>query len=215
MPGVTTQASCTRLTPAFGDNTLRSMINRSALATLAIAAAMFLAACGGGEESVTLTDVTPIESAADSTAEAPAETVTEAPAASDATTAVDAGQDPGGCDQLLTPAEIDSIFGTSIDKINGAGQFCNIVFAGDAVGSLAVFSGSKADEAIDTLLAQFQADGATGGVLLADGRGYVLDATATVRGDSGRVFRFDAPENITTPDLPSAMQNLADLLLTR
>jgi len=46
-------------------------------------------------------------------------------------------------------------------------------------------------------------------------RGFILGGSAVVRGDSGRVFRFDAPSDDYIADTQSAMQGIADLLLTR
>jgi hypothetical protein len=116
----------------------------------------------------------------------------------------------------LTPDEVESILGAPAE-ISGAGEFCRFVFADDAVGSFATWSGSKADEAMEVLLPKFKADerAVADGVLLDGDRGFVYDGSAVVRGDSGRVFRFDTPLNIGVADMQTAMEEMADLLLTR
>lgn len=81
--------------------------------------------------------------------------------------------------------------------------------------TLQVFSGSNADEAIDTLVPKYQADASARGVLLDDGRGYALDGGALVRGDNGRVFNLGLPDGLDVPDMTAALQEIVDLLLTR
>lgn len=198
------------------------MINRVTMLPFAIAAALALTACGGGDEgsSPASTEVAP-----DTTAEAPQETAADEPAADEAEAgAGDAasGDDEAasGCDKVLTPDEIGSILGTA-PEISGSGEQCRHIYASDAVGTFQAFSGSKADEAIETLLAVFQDDEtkSANGVLLDDGRGYVLDGSfersVVVRGDSGQVFVFSAPDSLNVADIQMAMQGIADLLLTR
>jgi len=183
------------------------MLNRSATLFLVLAATLALAACGGESEgSTTSTDQPLADANPDTTVDTQAETTADEGAGDTA-----GGGD--GCDQVLTPDEIESVFGTPVE-IKGSSQFCTIIFASDAVGNLSAFSGSEADEAISTLLAQFLAD-ETDGVLLEQDRGFVDQNSAIVRGDSGRVFRFDAPDSIDVPDSQAAMQDIAELLLTR
>ena len=79
-----------------------------------------------------------------------------------------------------------------------------------------MYSGAKADEAMDTLFAQYDPD--FGGVLLDDGRGLVqadLNGRVLVRGDHGRVFVFAIPDNIETENLQAALEDLSALVLTR
>lgn len=201
------------------------MINRATMLPIAIAAALALTACGGDDESSAPVDPPPTEVTPDTTAEAPAETIAAEPAADEAETEpgdAASGDDDAasGCDQVLTSDEIESILGTA-PEISGSGEQCRHIYASDAVGTFQAYSGSKADEAINTLLAGFQDDETknANGVLLDDGRGYVLDGTfnrsVVVRGDSGQVFVFTAPDGVDVADIQLAMQGIADLLLTR
>ncbi|NOX30664.1 MAG: hypothetical protein GXP35_11565 [Actinobacteria bacterium] len=202
------------------------MINRMAMLPIAIAAALTLAACGGADEGSSPTPDPPsTEVAPDTTAAAPEETTADEPAADEAEAgAGDAASGDGGaasdCDQVLTADEIGSILGTA-PEISGSGQQCQHIYASDAVGTFQAYSGSQADEAINTLLAVFQDDEtkSANGVLLDDGRGYVLDGSfersVVVRGDSGQVFVFSAPDSLDVADIQMAMQAIADLLLTR
>ncbi len=201
------------------------MINRATMLPIAIAAALAFPACGGDDESSSPTDPLPAEVTPDAAADAPGETTAAEPAAEAAEPepvdpASGADETASGCDQVLAPDEIESILGTA-PEISGSGEQCRHIYASDAVGTFQAYSGSKADEAIDTLLAGFQDDDtkSDNGVLLDDGRGYVLDGTfsrsAVVRGDSGRVFVFTAPDGLDVADIQMAMQGIADLLLTR
>jgi len=193
-------------------------MNRSIALSLVLAVSLTLAACGGASEgSRTPTDPAPAEASPDTTVNAQAEIAVDTPVE----TTTDEGADDidgrgDGCDEVLTADEIDSVFGTSVE-IKGASTFCSMIFASDAVGVLAAWSGSKADEAIDFNLAKFRDDDRVnfGGVLLEDDRGFVDRYSAVVRGDSGRVFRFNFPESVDVPNIQVAMQDIADLLLTR
>jgi hypothetical protein len=188
-----------------------AVLGRSTILSVAVAATLALSACGGTSEgSATPADPPPAEASSDTTVDTPTETTAEEPADNDP----DGG--PGDCREVLTPDEIEPILGTLVE-FSGAGTFCNVVYASDSIGSLAAFSGSEADEAINTLLAKFQADetATASGVLLDDDRGYVREHSAIVRGDSGRVFNFTTPNNLDVPDIQVAMQAIADLLLTR
>ena len=185
-----------------------------------------VAACGGSDDnSSTPIDTPSTEIAPEATPEAPEGTVSAEPAAGDAPSdfgedAGDGSEEASGCAAALTAEDIESIFG-STPEISGSGEQCQHVYASDAVGTFQAYSGSKADDAIGALLDGFASDEtkSNNGVLLEDGRGYVLDGTfsrsAVVRGDSGQVFVFTAPDNLDVADIESAMQNLADLLLTR
>ncbi len=189
------------------------MIRRLLQLVLVLAAALLLASCGDDSTADAPADSAP----ADDTADAPVDVPSDAPADTtvDEQVPVDEPADPNDCDTALTADEIDSIFGTSVE-ISGS-KFCNITFASDAVGILSIFSGSEADEAMDELLPKFLADEAASaaGVVLDDGRGYIDDFGVVVRGDSGRTFSFSVPDNIEVPDFQAALQDVADLLLTR
>lgn len=127
----------------------------------------------------------------------------------------DEGGSTDGCETALTVAEIDEIFGTSVQSTNGAGKFCNIVFADDSVGIFSVFPSEDADEGLASLASQLE-EANTSGELLEDGaRGYILGRSAVVLGDSGRLFRFDLPDNAEVSELATAMRQLADVLLAR
>ncbi|NOX28714.1 MAG: hypothetical protein GXP35_01470 [Actinobacteria bacterium] len=194
------------------------MMNRTTALPLVLAASLALAACGGAsEDSTSPTDPPPAEDSPDPTVD----TLAATPAVTPLETTTDEGADDAdgqgdGCDAVLTPDEIDSVFGTTVE-INGGRKFCTIIFASDAVGSINVFDGSEADEAIEVNLANFADDdrASFGGVLLEDGRGFVDGDSVVVRGDSGRVFTFDVPDSVSVPDVQAAMQEIADLLLTR
>ena len=198
------------------------MIKPVNLFPIAIAAALVVTACGGDDDSSAPLDSPATDVAPDTTAEIPDETIAEpavdeaAPEPSDA--ASGDGEATKGCASALTSEEIGSILGTT-PEISGSGEQCQHSYASDAIGTFQAYSGSKADQAIETLLVGFQDDETKSGVLLDDGRGYVLDGTFTrsvvVRGDSGQVFVFTAPDNLDVADIQLAMQNIADLLLTR
>ena len=188
------------------------MFSQSKVLTFAIAAALALAACGGeSEDSATSSDSTAAEGTPDTTAETVAESTDDEPIAE---ANVVSGGD--GCDQVLTPEEYESIFGTSVE-VTGSGQTCQLIFASDAVGTLQAFSSSKAEDATDALLTQSKVDEAVsaGGVLLENARGYVVKNSAIVVGDSGTVFRLDTPENVDVADIQATMQQVAALLVTR
>lgn len=199
-----------------------AVINRTNILPIAIVAALALTACGGDDDGSSAPSTDPpsadppsADVAPDTASEAPAETAAVDPAES-GDTADDSAGTEDGCDQVLSPAEIESILGVA-PEIKGSGEVCQLIYASDAVGTFQAFSGSKGDEAIDTLLSDFQTDEykSANGVPLDDGRGYVLDSTAVVRGDSGRVFVFGAPDSLDLADTEAAMQGIADLLLTR
>lgn len=184
---------------------------------VAVVAAFAITACGGGSDSsASSADASPTETSADATVDTSSETSAAEEADNTGDEADDGDVGGDGCDQVLTSDEVQSVLGTSVE-FTGSGQVCTVVFANDSTGTLQAFSDSKADDALDTLLAGFLADEAASasGVLLDDGRGYVLENSAIVRGDSGRVFRFDAPDNLDIADIQGAMQSIADLLLTR
>lgn len=188
------------------------MIDRSVPTSVvfAIAAALTLAACGGDSESTaTADDPTIAEVEPDTTVDA---TTTSAPAT---TGAAEPEEADGGCNQVLTAEEFESILGRPVE-VTGSGQVCNLILASDSVGTLQVFSGSKADEALDINLTKFRDnDGAgRGGVLLAGDSGFADSDGVVVRGSSGRVFVLGIPDN-ATEDNQAAAQALADLLLTR
>ncbi len=192
-------------------------IRASVLAfAFAFAAALALSACGGESEGTSApADATTSEAASDAGTETTEGVATDETAADPAED--DGGTEAeGGCDKSLTPAEVESILGVPVE-ISGTGQICIVHFADDSIGNLQVFSGSKADEAMDALLTQFESDSTASadGVLLADGRGHVLDRRAIVRGGSGQVFRFDTPDYVEVADVQAAMEVIPALLLTR
>ena len=176
-----------------------------------LAAAIALASCATDVEvESTPTEPTPVEDNIDLPDEAPADTP-----ADESPIDVPADEPDGGsCAEALTPAEYEQIFGTPVE-INGGSKFCNVVFASDSVGGFSAFSGSEGDEAMDSLLPAFVAEASADGVLLDDGRGFIDDFSAVVRGESGRVFRIDVPSNVDVADVPAAMQAVVDILLTR
>lgn len=193
------------------------MISRVTVFILSIAAALALAACGSGGDSSGEQDSSAVtEAGSATTADTTGEATTEIPPAEDSAV-TDAGGGDDGCDQVVTVDEIDAIFGSSVMEIKGSSEQCSIIFASDAVGGIGAFSGSKADEAIEALLAQFEANNVadSGGVLLADGRGYVTVDSVVVVGDSGRVFSIAIPGGFADDDRLGAMQAFADLLLGR
>lgn len=181
----------------------------------ALAAVFALAACGGGSDAAVEPDTvepdiveTTATTESDSTEDTTVETVTDEDSG--------ANTDDVPCGEALTAAEIDSILGTSV-SIGGGGGNCLVEFAADAVGTVSVFSGSRADEAMDALLPKFKDDetASANGVLLADDRGFIDGRSVIVRGDSGSVFRFDVPDNVEIADVNAAMEQLAAILLTR
>lgn len=192
------------------------MISRATLFPVTLVAAVTLTACGGesGDSSPT-TEPPSSDVAAEVTIAAPAPTAA-APSESETTAAADNAAAGDGCNQVMTPDEIGSILGTT-PEISGSSEQCLFKFRSDAIGSFSAYSGSKADEALDTLMAGYQDDDykKDRGVLLDDGRGYFYDENVVVRGDSGRVFVLAAPTDLGAPDYQVAMQALADLLLTR
>lgn len=193
------------------------MISRSTIIPVAVAAVFTLSACGGASDSSPApTDPPSAEAGPDTTVDAAAESVVDAPAETSADAGAEENAGDGGCDNALSAEEIDSVLGTSVE-IKGSGQVCQYIFASDSVGTLQAFTGSKADEAMGTLLPKFLADESSvlSGVVFADDRGYVDPDGALVRGDSGQVFSLGIPNNIDVADKLEAVQELADLLLTR
>lgn len=180
------------------------------LLAFALAAMVALAACGGGGDT-TLADPAPTQDAPDDSVSAPADEPADASGEPEPESA-----SASGCNTALTIDEIDSIFGSSVIRVSG-NKFCNIVFREDAITVFAIFSGSEADEAMEFHLPPFLADEAASaaGVTLDDGRGFIDDREAVVRGESGRTFVFGLPDNVDVADVRAAMQDLADLLLTR
>ncbi len=195
------------------------MTTRSTLRNVTIAAAVILSACGGDDEvAATSDDSTTADGGAGTTIETPVattlETAVEEPASDEETGA--AAETDEGCDQLLTAEELESILGAPVEvEPRGTGQICNWVFASDAIGTMQVFTGSKADEAMDTLIPKYEAEATSRGILLDDGRGYVLNGSAVVRSDSGRVFSLAVPDGIDVADMNAALKAITDLLLTR
>lgn len=190
------------------------MISHPTALSIMIAAALALAACGGSsDDASTQVDASIDTSVSDTTPDSPATSVAaEVPAE---TTAIESADDGGeGCDQALSAAEIDAIFGTSVE-ISGSGQVCSLHFADDSIGSFQAITGSKGDAAFDELLAKYETEASTNGIVLDDNRGYILRETAIVRGASGQVFSFVAPDNVDVANMGVAMQAIADLLLTR
>jgi hypothetical protein len=126
--------------------------------------------------------------------------------------------DDGSCAAALSGAEVESIFGTPVDMPDNS-SVCNVVFRDNAVGTFQIWSGARADEAMEVLVPQFQADerASANVVLLDDGRGFVYEESAVVLGDSGRVFRFDTPPSVfdSIAEAQVAMEASAALLLTR
>lgn len=198
------------------------MTNRLSLFPLAIVAALALAGCGSdGDDTSSASDTTSTAVTSDSTAPTPIESTTEQSAPEVPVADEPAANDTGtgaedDCRGVLTPDEVESILGVP-GEISGAGQFCRYIFADDAVGSFAAWTGSKADEAMEVLIPNFKADerAVANGVLLDGDRGFVYDGSAVVLGDSGRVFRFDTPESIGIPNMQEVMEEMAALLLTR
>lgn len=180
---------------------------------LALAATFVLAGCGGSSDGGATPSAAPSDAGATDTTVA---VTTTTVATTEETIAASADVGSDGCDRVLTSDEVESILGSPVE-FTGSSETCMVIFADDSIGNLQAFSGSKADEAIEVLLGKFQADEAASasGVLLDDGRGFVLDGSAIVRGDSGRVFRFDTPDNVDVPDMQLAMEAIAALLLTR
>lgn len=198
---------------------------------LATAASLALTACSGGsdaaseatdasqangdESAAATSETNVIDSAGNSDAGSP-EAGSADTADTEAGGATDSGdREPEGCNDVLTAEEIGAILGP-VTGISGAGQFCNVSFESGSVGSLSAFEEKKADEAMDALLPAFKADATASaeGIRLDEDRGFVHRNSAVVRGDSGRVFRFDAPDDIDVPDIQAAMQEIAALLLT-
>lgn len=170
-----------------------------------------LAACGGDSEPTAAPSDPP------STETPVAVETTEAPETTDApdTGSVEPASE-GDCSTVVTAEEITTTLKTPTIEITGSGERCTYTFAADSVGGVSVYSGAKADEAMDTLLAKYDPD--FGGVLLDDGRGLVqadLNGRVLVRGDSGRVFVFAIPDNIETENLQAALEDLSALVLTR
>ncbi len=122
----------------------------------------------------------------------------------------------GGCDKALTPAEVESTLGVPVE-ISGTGQICMVHFADDSIGTSRCSPARRPTKRWMLCSPQFESDSTASadGVLLADGRGYVLDRSAIVRGDSGQVFRFGTPSNVELVDAQAAMEEIAALLLTR
>ena len=170
-----------------------------------------LAACGGeSEPTATPPDSPPVETSVDVEA-----TVTPETADAPDTGSVEPASE-GDCTTAVTAEEIETILETPAVEITGSGEQCSYTFAADSVGGVSVYSGAKADEAMETLLAKYDPD--FGGVLLDDGRGFVqadLNGRVLVRGDSGRVFVFAIPDNIETENLQASLEDLAALVLTR
>lgn len=188
---------------------------------LVTATSLAFTACSSGSDATSeTTDPSPAN--ADESAASTSETdVTDSAASTEAGRteaggAADSGdREPEGCNDVLTAEEIGAILGP-VTGISGAGQFCNVSFESGSVGSLSAFEEKKADEAMDALLPAFKADATASaeGILLDEDRGFVHRNSAVVRGDSGRVFRFDAPDDLDVPDTQVAMQEIAALLLT-
>ncbi|GAB2772853.1 hypothetical protein GCM10027020_27640 [Nocardioides salsibiostraticola] len=170
-----------------------------------------LAACGGeSEPTAALSDSPPVETPV----EAEASVTPEATDVPDSGSVVPSAE--GDCTTVVTAEEITTILSTPEVEITGAGEQCRYTFAADSVGTVGVYSGAKADQAMDELLAKY--DPNFGGVLLDDGRGLVqadLNGRVLVRGDSGRVFVFAIPDNIETENLQASLEELAALVLTR
>lgn len=188
------------------------MIKRLAMWSLALGLAFALAACGGGNEgSATPADTSEVPESSDTVDEA----VVEEPVADEPVVNEGDGGDDG-CENALTADEIDSIFGTTVE-ISGEGRYCNIQFPNGSISVFSVFTGSTADDAMDELLPKFLEDefARADGIVLDDGRGYVLETKLLVRGDSGRAFVLGIPGDLEVDDVQAANLKLAELLLLR
>ena len=196
---------------------------RVQIGTVAAALVLLLAACGSGDdvatadgaatESETATTTELAESEDESqpeTTEAAAEETTEE------TTAPTGSEAP--CGQVVSQEEFETLINKSVEFTGGPTN-CLVIYADDSVGSMSVFSGNRAVDVSNELIAKFteQIQSAPdSGIVLDDGRGYVvLDGTVGVLGESGNFYQVVIPDNAGVESLDVVVQNIADLLLTR
>lgn len=122
------------------------------------------------------------------------------------------------CESVVSPAEIDEAFGTSVQEINGGGGFCNIIYAADFIGGLVIVPADEAQVALDVLVESETGQGRAPQVLSEDGaRGFTNQQSIVVITDSGRLINFGVPipEVLGPVDLDAAIAQMAELLLMR
>ena len=73
------------------------------------------------------------------------------------------------CESVVSPAEIDEAFGTSVQEINGGGGFCNIIYSADFIGGLVIVPADEAQVALDVLVESETGQGRAPQVLSEDG----------------------------------------------